>query len=344
MKIQPVPPDEDQRLARLASLGLVYSPAEERFDRITRLAHKFFGVPVALITLLAEQCNWFKSAQGTSVDQQPREMSFCSHAIMGTDIFTIPDTLLDPAFADNPLVKGQPFIRFYAGHPVMYRGSPMGALCIIDVVPRQLLSSDRESLSSLAKWVEGELRLTGAAVEQTELLMELEEAKRRSLIDPLTKLWNRHGMDMLAEREMKGAERLRQPVSVMMIDVDYFKQINDRFGHPAGDIVLREVAQRIRSAVRPSDVVVRYGGDEFFVLARDCPDKLAAVIGDRVLSRVKDEPVRSNDDRLDISVTIGITTSHSARPSQTSGLIKRADEALYDAKTAGRGCVKFRTF
>jgi diguanylate cyclase (GGDEF)-like protein len=344
MKIQPVPPDEDQRLARLQSLGLVYSPAEERFDRITRLTQRFFGVPVALITLMAEQCNWFKSAQGTSVDQQPREMSFCSHAIMGTDIFTIPDTLLDPAFADNPLVKGQPFIRFYAGHPVMYRGSPMGALCIIDVVPRQLLSSDRESLSSLAKWVEGELRLTGAAVEQTELLMELEEAKRRSLIDPLTKLWNRHGMDMLAEREMKGAERLRQPVSVMMIDVDYFKQINDRFGHPAGDIVLREVAQRIRSAVRPSDVVVRYGGDEFFVLARDCPDKLAAVIGERILSRVKDEPVRSNDDRLDISVTIGITTSHSALASQTSGLIKRADEALYDAKTAGRGCVKFRGF
>jgi diguanylate cyclase (GGDEF)-like protein len=263
---------------------------------------------------------------------------------MGTDIFTIPDTLLDPAFADNPLVKGEPFIRFYAGHPVMYRGSPMGALCIIDVVPRQLLSSDRESLSSLAKWVEGELRLTGAAVEQTELLMELEEAKRRALIDPLTKLWNRHGMDILAQREMMGAERLRQPVSVMMIDVDYFKQINDRFGHPAGDIVLREVAQRIRSAVRPSDVVVRYGGDEFFVLARDCPDKLAAVIGDRILSRVKDEPVRSNDDRLDISVTIGITTSHSARPSQTYGLIKRADEALYDAKTAGRGCVKFRAF
>jgi diguanylate cyclase (GGDEF)-like protein len=207
-----------------------------------------------------------------------------------------------------------------------------------------LLSSEKETLCTLAKCVESELTLSVLSQEQIQLLTELEEAKRRSLIDPLTKLWNRHGMDMLAEREMTGAERLRQPVSVMMIDVDYFKQINDRFGHPGGDIVLREVAQRIRSAVRPSDVVVRYGGDEFFVLARDCPDKLAAVIGDRILSRVKDEPVRSNDDRLDISVTIGITTSHSARPSQTSGLIKRADEALYDAKTAGRGCVKFRAF
>jgi GAF domain-containing protein len=130
MKIQPVPPDENQRLARLASLGLVYSPAEERFDRITRLTHRVIGVPVALITLVAEECNWFKSAQGTSVDQQPREMSFCSHAIMGNDIFTIPDTLLDPAFADNPQVKGEPFIRFYAGQPIMYQGSPMGALCI----------------------------------------------------------------------------------------------------------------------------------------------------------------------------------------------------------------------
>jgi diguanylate cyclase (GGDEF)-like protein len=344
MKIQPVPPDEDQRLARLQSLGLVYSPAEERFDRITRLAQRFFGVPVALITLMAEKCNWFKSAQGTSLDQEPREMSFCSHAIMGNDIFTIPDTLLDPAFADNPLVRSEPFVRFYAGHPVMYRGSPMGALCIIDVVPRQLLSSDRESLTSLAKWVEGELRLTGAAVEQTELLMELEEAKRRALIDPLTKLWNRHGMDIVAEREMMGAQRLRQPVTLMMIDVDYFKQINDRFGHPAGDIVLREVAQRIRSAVRPSDVVVRYGGDEFFVLARDCPDKLAAVIGDRILSRVKDEPVRSNDDRVDISVTIGLVTTSSARPSEMSLLMKLADEALYEAKTAGRGRARFRTF
>ena len=344
MTIQPVPPDEDQRLARLASLGLVYSPAEERFDRITRLTHRSLGVPVALITLLAEECNWFKSAQGTSVDQQPREMSFCSHAIMGNDIFTIPDTLLDPAFADNPLVKGEPFIRFYAGQPIMYKGSPMGALCIIDFMPRRLLFSENETLCTLAKCVESELTLSVLSQEQIQLLTELDEAKRQSLIDPLTKLWNRHGMDMLAEREMMGAERHRQPVSVMMIDVDYFKQINDRFGHPAGDIVLREVAQRIRSAVRPSDVVVRYGGDEFFVLARDCPDKLAAVIGDRILSRVKDEPVRSNDDRVDISVTIGLVTTSSARPSEMSLLMKLADEALYEAKTAGRGRARFRTF
>src|ERR1051326_451554 len=245
MKRPPLRPDEKERLDTLQSLGLLYSPAEERFDRITRLTHKVFSVPVALVTLLAEKCNWFKSAQGTSLDQQPREFSFCAHAIIGNDLFIVPDALLHPDFADNPMVKGEPFVRFYAGHPIMHQGKPMGMLCIIDFAPRQLSPAETDTLYSLAKWVETELTLSALSQEQIQLLTELEEAKRRSLIDPLTKLWNRHGMDMLAEREMTSAERAGQSVGVMVIDVDHFKGVNDRFGHLAGDVVLREAAQRI---------------------------------------------------------------------------------------------------
>jgi diguanylate cyclase (GGDEF)-like protein len=342
MRKPPLTTDENKRLDRLGALGLVYSPAEERFDRITRLTHNVFTVPVAMVTLLAEKCNWFKSAQGTALDQQPRELSFCAHAILHDGPFVITDARLHPDFADNPEVNGEPFIRFYAGQPIMYEGSPMGTLCIIDFVPRQLQPSERETLGNLAKWVESELRLTALSEEQIRLLSELEQAKRQSMIDPLTKLWNRYGMEILLEREISGAERCQQAVAVMMIDVDHFKAINDSFGHLAGDIVLREVAQRIRSAVRPSDVVVRYGGDEFLVMARDCSKELAAVIGERILMRVMGEPVAAGADSLKTSVTIGIATTGSARTSLLSRLMKSADGALYDAKTAGRGCARVK--
>ena len=103
MKRPQIPSDEQERLAALDSLRIVCSPAEERFDRITRLAQTIFNVPIALVSLVSEKCQWFKSAQGLTASQTPREISFCGHAILSYDALVVEDTLLNPDFADNPL-------------------------------------------------------------------------------------------------------------------------------------------------------------------------------------------------------------------------------------------------
>ncbi|HEY0068747.1 MAG TPA: GAF domain-containing protein, partial [Chloroflexia bacterium] len=119
--------EEATRLSALRRLNILDTPPEERFDRITRTATRLFDVPVALVSLVDENRQWFKSCVGLDMSETPRSMSFCAYAIGRDDILLIPDALQDPQFADNPLVTGYPHIRFYAGCPVIAPdGSKLG--------------------------------------------------------------------------------------------------------------------------------------------------------------------------------------------------------------------------
>lgn len=153
----PRPPDEAARLRALRGADLLDSPAEERFDRITRLARRVFDVPIALVSLVDAERQWFKSRQGLDVPETPREMSFCAHAIHDDRVFLIPDALTDPRFADNPAVTGDLRVRFYAGRPVHIDGRRVGTLCLVDQRPRELRDDDVRVLDDLAALVEKEL-------------------------------------------------------------------------------------------------------------------------------------------------------------------------------------------
>lgn len=342
MKIPLLPHDEEKRLHVLESLDIIYSPAEERFDRITRLACKLFDVPIVLISLVTGKSQWFKSAQGLPVSETPKEISFCGHAILHEDTFVVPDALLDQDFADNPLVTGDPFIRFYAGHPLNCEGRKIGTFCIIDREPRQLSPSDLETLRSLAGWVENELNVTALSEAQIRLLSERDEARREAMVDPLTKVWNRRGIDELLSRELSLAKRERSRVFMMLIDVDYFKEINDRYGHVAGDLALKKVAQRIRSSLRPYDVIGRFGGDEFLVFAVGCSDETGMLLARRILERVSSEAITDGKQSFSVSLTIGASSATATADFRIDKLIETADAALYDAKTAGRNCARYR--
>lgn len=153
-----IPDDEAQRIATLHALNILDTPLEERFDRITRLARHILAVPVALVSLVDSKRQWFKSCQGLDVRETPRNISFCGHAILGSDVFVVEDALLDARFADNPLVIGEPHIRFYAGQPLRTKnGSGLGTLCIIDYKPRHLSETELTLLRDLAAMVEDEL-------------------------------------------------------------------------------------------------------------------------------------------------------------------------------------------
>jgi PAS domain S-box-containing protein len=149
------PINEAERLQALQELGLLDTAPEERFDRITRLAQRLFDVPIALVSLIDKDRQWFKSRQGLDATETPREVSFCGHAILDKDIFQVPDAHADPRFADNPLVTGAPKVRFYAGAPLSIDPQlRIGTLCLIDHEKRELNASEMATLRDLAALVE----------------------------------------------------------------------------------------------------------------------------------------------------------------------------------------------
>lgn len=154
----PIPEDDAERLASLYELLILDTPPHERFDKIVAFAAFEFEAPIVLISLIDNDRQWFKSKVGLLACETPREISLCGHAILRSEIMVVCDAVNDPRFADNPLVVGAPFIRFYAGAPLTLKsGHAVGTLCIIDTVPREFDDTSLAILSTLRDLVVQEL-------------------------------------------------------------------------------------------------------------------------------------------------------------------------------------------
>ncbi len=179
-----LPQDEIQRIQALQALGILDTPPEERFDRLTRLVATFLNVPIALISLVDSERQWFKSRVGLASEETSRDVSFCAHAIHFDDLFVVKNAQQDKRFADNPLVRQEPRIRFYAGQPLHAPdGSRVGTLCAIDSKPRELKPHEYQALRDLAAIAETELRLADIQTLQEEIGKQkrLQEAKEAEL-------------------------------------------------------------------------------------------------------------------------------------------------------------------
>ncbi|WP_407942826.1 GAF domain-containing protein [Marinobacter similis] len=177
MKAPEIPSNELERQFALDQSGLLDSNPEERFDRFTRMACKMFDVPIALVSLIDRNRQWFKSCQGLAVPETPRDISFCGHAILHSDLFIIEDTLQDDRFNDNPLVRDAPFIRFYAGAPLHNsEGYRLGTMCLIDRKPRRFDGEDQALLRELADCIEREINIQAAS----EFYIDLKRSERRA--------------------------------------------------------------------------------------------------------------------------------------------------------------------
>ena len=177
MKAPEIPSEEIERQAALERTGLLDTEPEERFDRYTRMARKAFRVPIALVSLVDKNRQWFKSCQGLDALETSRDVSFCGHAILDSGLLIIEDTMEDPRFADNPLVTEAPNIRFYAGAPLHNsEGFRLGTLCLIDATPRSFDKEDQSLLREMADCVEREINMQAA----TEFYRELKHSERRS--------------------------------------------------------------------------------------------------------------------------------------------------------------------
>ncbi len=168
--LHPLPENEAARLRLLRLHDILDTASEKAFDELTRLAATLFDVPISLISLVDENRQWFKSRVGLEAEQTPRSHAFCAHAIMGPELMVVEDATQDPRFRSNPLVQGEPRIRFYAGAPLeLEPGRCIGTLCVIDRKPRRLDERQRESLASLRNAVVSQLELRKAMEELRSL-------------------------------------------------------------------------------------------------------------------------------------------------------------------------------
>ena len=160
MQSAPLHPQENKRISVLNSYEILDSEAEIVFDDLTQLASAICGTQISLISLVDENRQWFKSKVGIDAEQTDRSVAFCSHAILGKDVFEVPNALNDSRFSDNPLVEGFPSIRFYAGAPLITdEGVPLGTLCVIDQEPKKLTADQEKALEILSRQVVGQLDL-----------------------------------------------------------------------------------------------------------------------------------------------------------------------------------------
>ncbi len=317
MKKPDKPQDEDARIKALHSLNILDTPAEERFDRLTRLAKRMFGVPIALVSLVDENRQWFKSCDGLDASETPREISFCGHAILDNGLFIVNDAASDARFADNPLVLNEPNIRFYAGYPLKHHdGSPLGTLCIIDREPRSLSEDDIEAFYDLAQLAEHELA-----------------AFQLATLDELTGISNRRGFTTLAQNSLSLCARQGMQATLAFIDLNDFKMINDRFGHAEGDMALIAFANQMKNTFRDSDIFARLGGDEFVVLFTNTSIKFANEIITRFRKSI-DAYNKEAGRGYDISFSEGIVEVKCDKNSSMESLLNQADTLMYEQKPA----------
>jgi diguanylate cyclase (GGDEF)-like protein len=266
------------------------------------------------------------------------------------------DATADPRYAGNPLVTDEPNIRFYAGAPlVTLEGHALGALCVIDREPRELSPQREEALSALSRQVmrQLELRRTAALLARSneQLLArewELEDYQRRLeaanaqleadlMTDELTGLRNRRALEQALDAELVRASRQGTPVSVLLVDIDFFKAFNLAYLRTGGDRALRTVAGLLASGTRPYDVVARYDEDQFAILLPEADDRGAARAAERLRRSVETAPWKQQP----LTVSVGAATA--AAETDAAGLLKAARDALQHAKQSGRNLVRHAT-
>lgn len=324
----PTPAHETERLAAVHASGLLDTPPEPEFDVTTRIAASLFDAPIALVALMDRDRLWFKARHGLELEQLDRPIAFCAHAIVDPDrVMVVEDLQADPRFEGNPLVHAGPNLRFYAGAPLRTpEGHALGTLAVLDTRPRQFGEANRALLKDLSASVM-------TAIESRQRAMRLGEL---ASTDHLTGLANRMHFQSALALELRHARQTGAPVALLYLDLDGFKEVNDRHGHAMGDIVLREVAQRLRPQMRAGETLARLGGDEFAILMRGGADQAAAeALAERIVGVLRDPVPLPGGARVEVGVSVGIAvqTADEADPDR---LLEQADHALYRAKSQAR--------
>lgn len=340
------PDNERDRQTALRRYEILDTPSDGAFDSITALIAKLLDVPIAIVSLVDNDRIWFKSHHGLDIQQIDRDPGLCASVILNDAPYIVEDAKVDPRTLTNPLVAEEFGLRFYAGSPLKtHDGYNLGTLCCLDFKPRTLSSLEIDILESFARIVMDQMELRIAArqidklhIKLTELNKALEEKASR---DMLTELWNRRAVLELLDQNLARAIRDHLPLSILMLDIDHFKSINDTYGHPVGDQVLKTVAESLSHSLRKSDTIGRLGGEEFLCILPACAQQEAFTVAERCRRSIENLAIvlEGSNKTISISVSIGLFTSDEHFSLNADEMIIKADAALYHSKQQGRNLI-----
>lgn len=350
MMLPPLPTNEADRLRELQSYDILDTLPERVYDDVVALASFICGTPISLVSLVDADRQWFKARVGLDATETPREVAFCAHAILQPDrLLVVEDTSKDARFADNPYVTGGPRVGFYAGAPLVAPGGvPLGTLCVIDYQPRQLSQAQTEALMALSRQVVEHfvLRRNAKTLEDAVLQYETyreemedvyqrraaEERARAAMEarDEITGLGSLACFEYLLDEELGRAVRRSQQLTVLRVAFDGFAAYRRDHGEAATHAALHSLGGVLARAVRGTDVVCRFGEDDFAVLLPGTKPDGAAVLAERLRRTVAgvDWPHRQ------VTVSVGGGAFDPGNDDQRS-LLARVESALVHACTAG---------
>ncbi|ACO47444.1 EAL domain-containing protein [Deinococcus deserti] len=321
------PTHEDARLDELHRFGILDTLPEPQFDRIVALAARYLDMPVAAVSFVDKDRQWFKARLGLDVTETPKSESICAIAIQQDNVLVIPDARKDPRVNGMKCVIVDQQVGFYAGAPLRTPdGHHLGTVCVMDAVPRSFTLEEEGILQDFAALVMDELRLH----------ITLQQLGDLALLDTLTSLPNRTNFRQRLTQAMRRATLDSSKVVLGLMDLDRFKLINDTLGHAAGDELLCLTAKRLSECLASSDTVARMGGDEFALIFSD----VAVPAGtERILARIREAfstPFVLEDQEIYVHWSLGLTIFPDDAD-QVETLLTQADTAMYRAKRAGGG-------
>ena len=339
----PIPENESERLAALPHYGILDTMPEQEYDDIARLSATICGTTMSTVALIDQDRKWHKAKYGLDKEFVPREISICSHTILDDAPLIVEDTLEHDVFKNIGMVINPPNVRFYAGVPLVNpEGLALGTLWVIDKEPKTIDDAQRTSLEAYGRQLVTllELRRSNIASEQRqqELQCDQEEILERnshleelSFKDDLTGVYNRRILDSELANALVRCNCNGKPFAMMMLDLDDLKEVNDAFGHWAGDDAILFLAKTITQNIRQADCCVRFGGDEFIVLMPDTGVDGAKMIAHRIQQKLK----QGSESIEQLSASIGVAVS-AAADCDAQALLDFADSCVYKAKSEGK--------
>lgn len=343
-----MPSNEATRLDTLLDYRILDTLPEASYDDITLLASEICGTPMAAVSLIDSTRQWFKSKVGLTITETPRDHAFCAHAILQPEITIVNNVQTDKRFTDNPLVTGDPWIRFYAGAPLITsKGEALGTLCVIDQVQRTLSEAQVNSLGALSRQVMAQLELRRhiGLHEQNQLLLKdyhdkLERTnalyQQQSITDDVTGFNNTRFLHQYLDQFLTPTSAKTKRLSLVFFDMDNFKRVVDKQGHMLGAKVLKEVAQIVHSYLDPEDRIVRYGGDEFIIIlpGKGTGEAMAKV---EAIRKGVSTAAYLQQEKIYIKVTasFGLATFPDDARNKKQ-LLMAADQCLFQSKKGGK--------